>query len=37
MRTIAGQPPSAEAIEAAANAAASEDADPASDIHASSA
>jgi CO/xanthine dehydrogenase FAD-binding subunit len=37
MRTIAGQPPSAEAIEAVANAAASEDADPASDIHASSA
>jgi CO/xanthine dehydrogenase FAD-binding subunit len=37
IRTITGHPPSTQAIEAAADAAASQDADPASDIHASSA
>jgi aerobic carbon-monoxide dehydrogenase medium subunit len=37
MGTIAGHPPSAEAIGAAADAAATRDADPGSDIHASSA
>ena len=37
MRTIAGHPPSPHAIEAAADAAASQDTDPGSDVHASSA
>jgi CO/xanthine dehydrogenase FAD-binding subunit len=36
-RAIAGQPPSAGAFEAAADAAASQDADPGSDVHASAA
>ena len=37
MRAIAGRAPSPDAIEAAADAAASQDADPASDVHASGA